>query len=204
MSLIYIKEVDGNSILGVWEMDDALESLAKQSPSTEKLSAPTLKRKKENIATRLLMDAMYAGAEINYHASGKPYLLNNEMYISISHSGNLVCLLLNKSNSVGVDIQFINPKITLLKEKFLSKTEIAQLPPECETDALHIYWGAKEALYKYYGEENIIFKTRFHIDAFAISNTGKIKGTILSTHQKAIIPLHYEKWNDYFLVYTIE
>ena len=205
MGLVTIKNVEGNSLLGVWEMDDHIETIANSLSATpDILHLKTLKRKKEYVATRLLMDAMYAGMEISYHPTGKPYLINDDSYISISHSKNLVCILLNKSNRVGIDVQFLNPKIFKLKEKFLSAAEMSSLPEDNCIDALHVYWCAKEALYKLIGEENIIFNMQLHIEPFTINTQGKIKGSVFMNDVKSEVALRYEKANDYFLVYTTE
>ncbi len=205
MGLIYIKEVEGNSILGIWEIDDAIESMANDlSIPPESSALKTLKRKTEYIATRLLLDAMYAGAEIQYHQSGEPFLLNDVAYISISHSKNLVAILLNRLNRVGVDVQFMAPKITRLKEKFLNAAELSQIPSETEADALHIYWCAKEALFKLGGVENVDFKTHLNIDTFSIGISGKIKGQMLINNSKVFVHLCYERMDQYFLVYTID
>ncbi len=205
MGLFYIKQVEGNSLLGLWEMDDAIESMANALLTIpDQSTVQSLKRKKEYITTRLLMDAMYAGTEINYHESGKPYLVNSDTNISISHSKNLVCILLNKSNSIGVDVQYISERINRLKEKFLSDTELSQLPESNKTEALHIYWCAKEALYKMGGQEYADFKKCLHVHPFKVSNEGKIKGTMRLNNQKSEVQLWYEKTGDYFLVYTID
>jgi phosphopantetheinyl transferase len=147
---------------------------------------------------------MYAGAEIKYHASGKPYLLNSDTNISISHSKNLVCILLNKSNNIGVDVQYISERINRLKEKFLSNKELLQLPSNNKTEALHVYWCAKEALYKLGGQEYADFKKSLHIHSFGLSNEGAINGTMHLKDQQMSVRLFYEKTGEYFLVYTID
>lgn len=205
MGLLYIKEAEGNSLLGVWEMDDHVETIANELATIpNQTSVPSLKRKKEYVATRLLMDVMYAGAEIKYRESGKPYLLNSDTNISISHSKNLVCILLNKINSIGIDVQFVSERINRLKEKFLSDAELSQLPQTNKTEALHVYWCAKEALYKSGGQEYADFKKCLHIHSFGLSQAGKIKGTMRLNDRQTEVQLLYEKTGEYFLVYTID
>ncbi len=205
MGLVYIKQVEGNSLLGVWEMDDNIESMANALVTIpNQFTVQSLKRKKEYVTTRLLMDLMYSGAEINYHESGKPYLLNSDTNISISHSKNLVCILLNKNYNIGVDVQYISNRINRLKEKFLSDEELLQLPENDKTEALHVYWCAKEALYKIGGQEYADFKKCLHVHPFIVSNQGKIKGTMRLNDQQTEVQLWYEKTGDYFLVYTID
>lgn len=205
MGLIFIKTVEGNSLLGIWEIDEHIELLANQFETIpEQPAIKTLKRKKEFIATRLLLDAMYAGVAIGYHTTGKPYLLNDDCAISISHSKNIVCILLNKTNNVGFDVQFASPKISRIKEKFMSATELATLNATNETDALHLYWCAKEALYKLTGEESIDFIKHLFVASFPNIDSGKTKGTISKDDNKTEVMLWYQKLNDYYLVYTIE
>ena len=205
MGLLYIKEVEGNSILGLWEIDDAIETMAKNlSVIPEQSIFNTLKRKKEFIATRLLLDAMFAGAEIQYHQSGEPFLLNDETYISISHSKNRVVILLNRWKRIGVDLQYTAHKILRLKEKFLNAEELSQIPANKMDDALHIYWCAKEALFKLGGVENVDFKTHLMIEPFNIENIGKIRANMLMNNSREFVTLHYEKMEEYYLVYTVD
>jgi len=203
MALLYIKTVEPNSLLGMWEIDADIEVIATQTELSEHSEIKTLKRKKEFITTRLLMDAMYAGAEIKYLPSGKPYLATHDYNISISHSKNRVCILLNRIDSVGIDIQFATPKIVRLKEKFLSEVELSTLNTSTQIDALHFYWCAKEAMYKLFGKEYIDFKKHLAIQAFKVATEGYLTGTIKFNNQHLEITLCYEKMHDYYLVYTI-
>ena len=70
---------------------------------------------------------------------------------------------------------------------------------------LHVYWGAKECLYKAYGRRQLDFKGHIHIDPFAYDLskgyfTGQVKKEAFVGH----FELYYEKIDDYMLVYALE
>ena len=206
MSLLLIKPIEGNSILGIWEMDEELEQIAHHYSLPEfksnTASVISLKRKKELVASRLLLDAMFPGSEINYHPNGKPYL-NNDCYISIAHSKDRVCILLNPDRPVGIDVEFITPKIKQVKEKFMSDEELSAIDIANEIEVLLIHWCAKEAMYKYLGRERVIFKTELRVHPFQFEPKGKIYCSAVSDSIEKMM-LYYEADSNYMMAYTID
>ncbi len=55
---------------------------------------------------------------------GKPYLVNFDYEISLSHSYDYAAVMISKDKKVGVDIELMKEKIDLIKHKFLSVEEL--------------------------------------------------------------------------------
>ena len=82
-----------------------------------------IQRKREFVATRVLRHQVFGFEHIHYDEVGAPYI-NQEGYISISHTKNLVGFALCKKFKIGFDLEHIQNKITNIKHKFLSEKEI--------------------------------------------------------------------------------
>src|SRR5690606_36591656 len=95
---------------------------------------------------------------ISYDENGKPYL-NNGLAFSISHSGIYAAIIINKTGC-GIDIEKISPKVERIKHKFLNDTDLELIDSldDYPLKILTMYWCAKEALYKLYGNKKLIFK----------------------------------------------
>ena len=134
---------------------------------------------------------------IVYDDLGKPHL-ENGWNISISHANEFAAIMLNKNGACGIDIEKISPKIARIKHKFLNDTDLKNITTE---QNLTIYWGAKEALYKYYGKKKVFFIEHLFIQNFN-KNHHYFDGLIKMPHFTKKIPMAWEKIEDYMLVYT--
>ncbi len=107
--------------------------------------------------------------------AGKPFLTDGR-YISISHSGERVALVVS-NRPVGVDIQLFSPKILQVQAKFINKEDFFH--PEMDMqEQLHFLWTAKEALYKALGKKGISLKQDIiikHISSDLKTAKGQIK-----------------------------
>ncbi|MBP6695338.1 MAG: hypothetical protein KA161_09425, partial [Saprospiraceae bacterium] len=72
-------------------------------------------------------------------------------------------------------------------------------------DALHVYWGAKEAMYKIYGRKEIDFKKELFVDAFTIQD-GHVfsSGDIMKAGIKTECWIRAQILQDYVMVYAWE
>ena len=132
-----------------------------------------LQRKREFMATRMLRHELFGYQHIHYDLVGAPYI-ENEGYISISHSKNIVGIALCKEFKVGLDIEGIQPKIENIKHKFLAVSELTHL--ECNSMIeLTKIWSGKETLYKLSGRNGINFRTELELTKNSKENwSGKI------------------------------
>ena len=88
--------VNNNSKIGLWEIN---ESMPKINEIAEKLNEQipknltSIKRKKEWVCTRALLNEISGKSKIFYDSSGSPNI--DGKFISISHSKNLVAIILS-------------------------------------------------------------------------------------------------------------
>jgi phosphopantetheinyl transferase len=152
MPLLFTQTLDG-AVLGVWSKQETAEQLLPMIDLCDSDKAVYEKigndrRRTEWIASRVLLKVLLnRNATIGHDADGKPYLVDGDDFISISHSKNMVAVMLAKSN-LGIDIEQISPRTTKVRHKFLTGNELDW----CKTDIEHtLVWTVKESAYKLIG-----------------------------------------------------
>ncbi len=189
--MIEIININASITLGILNLNEFA--------SLHQLSA---KRDIETQGKQFLIDSLFQKpTEINYDSNGKPYLANDSRHISVSHSHDKLAVIINKDEVTGIDIELIRDKITRIKHKFLSHTELQEAGYTVEK--LLIYWAAKETLYKIYGLKEVDFIKHLAIDAFTLDTKGNINGHITINDLNVTYLLYYELLDEYVLVYSI-
>ena len=115
------------------------------------------KRQREYVATRILRHAIFGFKHIHYNSVGAPYI-EDEGFISVSHSNNLIGIAVNKHFQVGFDLENLSDKAKRLHAKFLNQQERIIFDTEDELEMTKC-WSAKETLYKLAGRNFIDFKS---------------------------------------------
>ena len=135
---------------------------------------------------------------------GKPHLENSPFQISLSHSREMASVMA-APNAVGIDIQKLVPKIERIAHKFMRDVEMESLQDATRLEHLHVYWGAKEALYKAYGRKQLDFRQHIHIQPFAFDwQNGRTTGEIKKGDFYAKYDIWYEQIGAFVLVYAQE
>lgn len=214
---IYIqKNIDNDTVTGIWKIEETLDwfisRLQLNKVDTEIVNRyKNGQRKLHWLSAKLLLGHLLRSisaplnTSIHYDKNGKPHLANSPYKISISHSNKLVAIQLSKTLA-GVDIQEISGKIERIAAKFMSPKEFNSLnltPENEQIEQLHVYWGAKEALYKLYGKRGLHFKENLLIEPFEYKEKGIITGNLSTGKMMEKYSLHYEKIGDYMLVYVL-
>jgi 4'-phosphopantetheinyl transferase len=190
----FIKKISDSCTVGVRRILNSVEPFHK--------SQKELQRE----AVRSLLNNMITGSyELNYSDKGKPYVYNHSFYLSISHSHEYAAVIINKNEETGIDIQKVTPKIFKIKNKFVNDKEALCINKSTELEELHIIWGAKEALYKYYGEKGVDFRSEMHIAKFNFydKNEGILNARLIRNDINKEFTLKYIVLNNYFLVYIL-
>ena len=141
---------------------------------------------------------------------GKPFFTNSDLHLSLSHSGDYVVGIVSK-RSVGIDIQLITKKIERVAPRVMNAEKFKNLDPNNPLEHLHVYWGAKEALYKAHGERSLDFKKHLLITPFnygSIADTSQMtqitEGSVVANNRTQLFDIFYKKIQNYTLVYAIE
>jgi phosphopantetheinyl transferase (holo-ACP synthase) len=162
----------------------------------------TAKRELEKNATYFLLEKLFGKAvDLKYNSEGKPLLNSEGCHISISHSHDKLAIICNTQFDTGVDVELIRDKVLKIKDKFLSIAELEEAKDN--VGKLIIYWAAKETLYKVYGLKEVEFAKHLFVHPFTLNPTGTLTGEINLESFRKKFNLHYEKLEDYMLVYVL-
>lgn len=212
MPIVFEKNIDDQTKLAVWKIEETEEQLLAglQLKDHELELIATLnngKRMLHWLSTRFLLRTMlntsdYIDCRMDDH--GKPYLVNSETQISLSHSYDYAAVIISKDKKVGVDIELIKHKIKSIKHKFLSDVELAQKQIGDNTNGLYVCWCAKEAIFKWYGKKGLEFKQHIHIKPFKLKDSGALMATADLPEGAKQLEVNYFKTSDgYMLGYVV-
>ena len=161
----------------------------------------SLTRKKEWLAVRVLLNEVLGfWPQITYTETGKPLLQNHTRHLSVSHSKEMVGILLCTNPYAGVDIEKTDRSIEKISTRFLSVEEQEQLNRKPESFSRVLYWCAKEAIFKAVSESNILFSKQIFIAE--VNNDGTIKGHFKSESEELDFILNYMELDKHMIVWT--
>jgi 4'-phosphopantetheinyl transferase len=189
---IALKIEEKNATILIWEITETLEELQALGEKVNTASHTSEKRKKEYLVTILLLNKISPNTVITYNKFGAPEL-DNGKHISISHSKELVAIIINEKET-GLDIEQISEKALRLSSKFVSEINLANLTKEKAT----LIWCCKEAVFKWHQKGGVDFIKDIIIPKFSITE----KGRVLAQFKKQKLNLNYQKINNHYLVYV--
>lgn len=184
MPLFKEYNVNNNTQVSIWKIDESIESLFENIELREESSLRLSKMKsiehqKGFLAVRhLLIKAGYSDFDLYYDDNGKPFLKDGR-FISISHSFQYASIIISTEN-VGIDIEKKRDKIIRIANKFCNEEELLLVDSSVNTiDALTEIWCTKEAMYKMCDSKSLSFKNNMYVDlnanSFVESDTYKRK-----------------------------
>ena len=190
MGVIFLKK-EKNCSIGVWEISDSINELKVLSEKVKFNQIKSENRKLEILAVKALLKEMCGNAKLNYNKYGAPILDNNKK-ISISHSKQLVAIIVSELKS-GIDIEINSERVLKVKNKFLSSSDNID---ESQED-LTIAWSTKECIFKWHQKGNINFK-----DDILIKSINHSSKKIEVSFDKNLFILNFLKINNHILVYV--
>lgn len=209
---IYLHEhIQPQGEIGLWEIIESeayfQEELVLTKDEKTLLDDVVEKRRKEWMAGRLLLHKM-SGREEREIAKkdefGKPHLLDSPYDISLSHSGRFAAVIAS-SACCGIDIQHLVPKLKKIEKKFMTPEDLGRLSEVYYMEQLHVYWGAKEALYKAYGKRKLEFREHIIIEPFEYDvSFGQCRGYVKKDEVYMTFEIHYRLIENYMLVYAMQ
>lgn len=210
MPFYHIKYLSDGSRLGIWKVEETIDELQTQLilNQEELIFFNNLKKGKRNLhwlAGRVLLRNLLETKEfidVKEDEFGKPYLLNFDFELSITHSYDYAGVIISK-NKTGIDIEKMKKDLLFLAPKFLSLQEINDLNTFDHIKQLYVYWCAKESLYKLYGKKELSFKHNIVIKGFNYcSNKGSIMAEIRKDNYCKEFEINYEEFvPGYMLAY---
>lgn len=151
----------------------------------------------------LLAIAGYTDADLTYNEHGKPSL-SDGVEISVTHSYQYAAIILG-ATPVGIDIEKQRDKITKIAQKFVSDKEFEYLDTSSNDyiKNLTVIWGAKEAVYKLFGQPGVSFKQHIIIAPFQLQN-GITKSLLSLGEVQQTFDTDFLEFNNFTCVYTFK
>lgn len=211
MPLILKKGIKDQFTLGVWKtMEDASFFIEKMPLSENEgliINEMSDKRKQEWLSSRYLVHQLSTRSEraiLEKDEHGKPHIHDTPWHISMTHSKNMTAAI-GSIHTCGIDIQQWTSKIERVAHKFITAPELEAFPKDEALEYMHVFWGAKEAMYKAYGKKSLAFKTHIFIDPFEYKATGfSFSGRVDKEDTLMHFDIYAQQVQDNLLVYAIE
>ncbi len=209
MGLFLKKELDNEAVIAVWQVTETEEELKELSatPSDEMEEISFIRSeslRKQRLAVRALLHTLFdEKVYLSHHDNGKPYLENNPVNISITHTEKYVAVILHEEENVGIDIESLDRDFSAVEKKALSEDEIDDLEDEKRNEQLAIYWCAKEAVFKLLSRYNVDFAEQIEIERFRPRGEGELEATFTSKNEEEEFDLEYITFDRHVLVWVV-
>ncbi len=187
MALYFTKELSDTARLAVWQVTESESELRELSstPSDELEEISYIKSeslRKQRLAVRALLNVLFEDkVYLAHHDNGKPYIENNSINISITHTDKYVAVILNENEEVGIDVESLDRDFSAVEKKALSEEELDDLDDDKEekNEQLAIYWCAKEAIYKKMSQYHVDFAEQIEVERFRSRGEGELEATFI-------------------------
>jgi len=190
----------------LWRIDELEEIMDPNNELNSEDYQIFLKRKANHLrnqflASRKLIGLISPDLRISYREDIP--ILSDNRNISISHSDEIVTVLISKENGIGVDVEKINNKVHSVASKFLSSNEIQFFGKAPSTRQLIRAWTAKEAVYKALRKPGINFSDNIILDKFN-DKAKSANAKFISSDQETTFKLYFYDLDDYCLTIAQE
>ena len=197
MPQLSVEKINSHTTLLVWRITEAEEQLKSQLPKSvlEIITNKNYKsesRRLEVMATYALLTSYLKTPSIiiDHNSNGQPLL--DGFYLSISHTNDYACVLLSTQKVVAIDIEYRSDRIERIRSKFLRSDEAFT-----SIEDLLLVWSAKETLYKYFSEDDLMYN---EMKVESISDSS-LSMTNLKTNEKKMVS--YLSTPNYVLTYLV-
>ncbi|MEJ1238829.1 4'-phosphopantetheinyl transferase superfamily protein [Chryseolinea sp. T2] len=191
----------------LWRVTEDEESLRHKLPEVEAFPENIAHASKriEWLAGRVLLMTLFEALSLPFKGItkndfGKPFPTDSDHHLSLSHSFPFVAAIVDKNGPAGIDLE--QPKVKLFKvaHRIFHKRELKDAGNDLIKHC--VYWCAKETLVKIYGKKDLTFAEHLLIDPFQLGEEGDIRGRIIVGGIESVIPLHYEVYPGFVLVFN--
>ena len=204
MPFFYQQNINETRHLAIWSITEPVSFF--ETDVKLAVDIQNEERKIQHLAVRLLFKLMMPEADLSKMVmadNGKPYLQGVPFHFSFSHCKGYAAVAVSDSDSIGIDIEIIHPRILKVAHKFLNEAEkgmIATLPESDQLNQMAFLWAAKEAIYKQYENLGIDFAKDFNVLQLANEQRGVVPAQILHKGLNQTVQLDYHFGDDYVCV----
>jgi 4'-phosphopantetheinyl transferase len=199
---------DNNSAWAIWKISEDEKTLAAEVAPYEQVPEGTTNERKrlEFLAGRVVLKNLLRRWNLPYKGLrkdefGKPFFLETDLHLSLTHSFPYVAAIVNRIKEVGIDLEQPKQKLLGIAPRVLDQREAE----DAGTDLVKhcIYWCSKEALIKFHGKKDLTFAKHLQIEPFQRFSQGYLTGRVLANHTPETVPLHYRVYDNFVIVITI-
>ncbi len=207
MPFFYQQNINETRHLAIWSITEPVSFF--ETDVQLEVNIQNEERKIQHLAVRLLFKLMMPEADLSKMVmadNGKPYLQGVPFHFSFSHCKGYAAVAVSDTDSIGIDIENIHPRILKVAHKFLNDTEQSMIAPLSENDQLKqmaFFWAAKEAMYKQHEKLGIDFAKDFNVLQLANEDRGVVAALILHKSIEKRVNLDYHFGEDYVCVTCI-
>ncbi|MBR5856334.1 MAG: 4'-phosphopantetheinyl transferase superfamily protein [Bacteroidales bacterium] len=210
MGLYLRKKLRNGAEISVWEVteseDDLLKLVSIPNDELEELYLTRSEaRRKEKLAVRALLNTVFEEkVYLGHHDNGSPFIQNNSIHISITHTNRFVAIITHPTEDVGIDIENIERDFSAVEKRALSEDEREDLSDKHRNLHLAIYWCAKEAIYKRMSQHGVDFAKQMEVDKFNPKDEGEIDATFIDKDgEEEEFELEYEVFDNHVMVWLV-
>ncbi|RYG28020.1 MAG: 4'-phosphopantetheinyl transferase superfamily protein [Chitinophagaceae bacterium] len=179
MAIFFQHSINDSTKLGIWKIEETESFFLEKVPLKRQVTHPY--KRLQHLAGRLLLPELFDDfplKEIIIADTRKPFLEDDIYHFSISHCGNFAAAIASRKQRVGVDIEFVSPRLKGIARKFLTPGESSYLEQWKDLSTLHLQmitliWSAKEAMFKWYGAGNVDFREHMVLDGVIEVGSGE-------------------------------
>ena len=201
MPLVYSHHINPSTKIGVWHITEPEEHFLSKVPLQRDIRH--WHKRLQHLAGRILLKELFPDFPVNLIMladTRRPYLEEEPYHFSISHCGNYAAVLVSRDHRVGVDLEQITERIGSIIPKFLSPSEISQLPAGSEIEWATLCWTVKESIFKWQGGGGVDFKRDINIKKITVDNEGVVE----CLFKGYPLRVNYLRFNDNFLAWLLE
>ncbi len=202
MPIFYQQDIDGNTKLGIWKIEEEESFFLSSVPLQREISHPH--KRLQHLAGRYLLQYLFPGFPLNLvkvASTLKPFLEDEAFHFSISHCGDYAAVIVSKNARVGVDIEIPDNKVARIRHKFLNENENIFLSGfSSELKHLTLLWSCKEAVFKWWSFGKVDFRNNIHLFPLTLNDKGSIQ-TVFNVEEKRKLDIQYQVFDEICLAY---
>jgi phosphopantetheinyl transferase len=199
--------IESSRAWALWRITEDEASLSDTISRWEQLS-PTItnpNKRLEWLVGRVLVKHLLLSMGLTFQGItkdqfGKPFPVGYDFNLSLSHSYPYVAAIVDKVESVGIDLEQPKEKLLRIAPRIFSPVELSDAGTDITKNC--VYWCAKETLVKIHGQKNLVFAENLIIQPFSLKAEGDIRGKIIVADRERVLPLHYIVYPNFVVVFN--
>lgn len=206
MAIEFISDNKKNA-WAIWKITEPEQELSSRILPADRIpgSITNYQKRLEYASARVLLKHLLERWSLPYNGLfkdvfGKPFFIEHNIELSLSHSYPYVAAIINRSKPVGIDLEQPKQKLLNIAPRILHASELEDAGNDVVKHC--IYWSAKESLVKVHGKKDLAFSENLLIEPFSRENRGYLTGRIAANGISEAVPLYYEVYDSFVIVVT--